>query len=207
MPEPMSQRAFKNFGARTSHSNRGMDFQSEIDAANGYYRLRALADVDRNANEWAYTSDSRWRTFPPELRATTGTGGRIVRVSSNVDYTGGGASFSVAFDAKECAQASIPLANFKEAQIERLVAKERCGVRAGFLVRFTRTGEVYWVAASKVREAFDRAKLQPKGKGAHPKSLSPDWLREHGVCVEEGRGAAMIRVDYLRAVAPELFVR
>ncbi len=188
-----------------AHANLGKAFEADIEAANDAYQRMGLAHVDHNKNEWVTTSSARWQTFAPEMRATTGNGRCLIMVKSNVDFAGGAGRVSVAFDAKETSAASIPLKNFKPEQIARLIEKERCGVRAGFLVRFSRDMSVYWVGARKVREMYDKAMYQAKGKGTHPKSLSQEWLAEHGTLVEAGVNS--IRVDYLRAVAPEVFVR
>ena len=120
----MSQQLhFQSITPPPIHANLGKGFEAEIDAANNYYRVRGVADVDHNRNEWVTRSAQRAQTFPPEMRAQTGNGRCLIMVRSNVDYTGGGRDFAVAFDAKETAQASIPLKAFRPDQIARLVAK------------------------------------------------------------------------------------
>lgn len=67
-------------------------------------------------------------------------------------------------------------------RVEELCDHEASGALAGFLVLFTRTGEVFFVAAIAVRDAQDRVLFQA-GKGKHPKSLSLEWMRAHALHV------------------------
>ncbi len=182
-----------------------MGFQADIDSANATYRSHGIANVRRNKEDWVFSGDpGRNAHYAPSRWARTDDGRRMRRAKSDVDYRGGGRGYSIAFDAKETALASLPLRNIEASQIETLCLDERCGVIAGFLIHFSRDGAVYWIGATKVRDAYDKAKYQPDGKAAHPKSLSREWLAEHGTLVETPR-SSLLRVDYLRAVAPGLF--
>lgn len=166
------------------HANLGKSFEAMLERAHALYAHAGSASVDRNPNEWQPASEGRAMTFPPAMRARTGTGRWIVMARSNIDYSGnvrGGRA--VAFDAKETAKKSIPLDSFTPHQVERLCAKERAGALAGFLVHFSESGEVYWVRASQVRGSQDLVRFAKKGRGKEPKSLSLAWLAEYGVLV------------------------
>jgi penicillin-binding protein-related factor A (putative recombinase) len=185
----MSQQSFHHFRARRPQANRGMTLQSLLDRTHGMYRRQGLACVRRNERVWVYTSPQHAAKLPPMARATTDDGQRkLVMRRSDVDYRGTiGGGRAVAFDAKETSGKSIPLSDDKidTHQVETLCEDERAGALAGFMVHFTGDGRVFFAGASKVRDAKDRAALQPKGKGKYPKSLSLEWMEEHAtlVCV------------------------
>lgn len=181
-------------------ANLGKSFEAEIEVANGVYRRRRLAHIDHNPNEWRTTSRLRWESYPPPMRALTGSGRCLVMDFSNVDFTGGGANFSVAFDCKETVKASFALHAVAAHQIARLVEKERCGVRAGLLIHFSRTGEVYWLGAGALAEVVEKAARAGAGRRPHaPKSLSPAWLQENGIPVKRSKDEFL---DYLSAILP-----
>ena len=176
-----------------------MGFQRMLDRAHRTYRLAGMAVVERNERVWTYTSEGRAKAHPGFMAAKTLDGARfLVMETSQVDYAGTARGRSLRFDAKETTRASIPLENFTRTQVDELCDHERAGALSGFLVHFARTAEVFWVAASRVRSAQDRVLFQV-GRGTHPKSLSPEWLAEHGLHVYTAAHAAD-SCDYLPAL-------
>jgi recombination protein U len=199
-PAPASaQLELEGIERPAGHGERGMAFQRMLDRAHRTYRLAGAAVVERNERVWNYTTERRARGLPGFMAAKTLDGARYLMMeTSQVDYAGTARGRSVRFDAKETARASIPLDQFTRAQVEELCDHERTGALSGFLVHFSRTGQVFWVAASRVRTAQDRVLFQV-GRGTHPKSLSPEWLAEHGLHVYRVAHAAD-SCDYLPAL-------
>ena len=184
-PEPAdSQLALvSDLGRRASQAGRGTSFERMIERAHQSYRIRRTAIVERNKRVWDYTSEKRALLLPKFMAARTLDGRHyLVMETSLVDYAGTARGRSIRFDAKETAEASIPLKNLSREQVEELCNHEAAGALAGFMVLFTRTGEVFFVAAIAVRDAQDRVLFQA-GKGKHPKSLSLDWMKEHALHV------------------------
>jgi recombination protein U len=143
-----------------------------------------LAFVNRNPVEWETVSrkerddalqagritNSQW--------AQTGDGRILIQKQSKTDFEGGGRNgrgFAVLFDAKQTGAASIPLANFREHQVKSLSRAARCGVIAGFMIRFTRTNRVFFAPAPLVEECFVKSRLQ-SGR----KSISTEMLLAGG---------------------------
>lgn len=198
-PAAQPQLEFEGIGRKEGHGQRGMAFQRMLDRAHRTYRHARLAVIERNERVWSYTAEARARALPAFMAARTLDGTRfLVMETSQVDYAGTARGRSIRFDAKETARASIPLDQFTRAQVEELCDHERAGALAGFLVHFARTGQVFWVTASRVREAQDRVIFQV-GRGKHPKSLSPEWMVEQAVHVYDVRHAAD-SCDYLPAL-------
>lgn len=183
LPPTSAQLELEGIERKTGHGQRGMGFQKMLDRAHGAYRHAGLAVVERNERVWSYTTPGRANALPVFMAARTLDGARfLVMETSQVDYGGTARGRSLRFDAKETARASIPLDQFTRNQVQELCDHERSGALAGFLVHFSRTGQVFWVAASRVREAQDRVLFQ-LGRGTHPKSLSPEWMADNAVHV------------------------
>src|SRR4051794_35183803 len=108
----MSQQRLPHTNAPRGHARLGLGFQAEIDATNKYYRARGIANVRRTNVDWVYTGEPSKRDhYVPSQWARTDDGRRLRRIKSDVDYRGGGRGFAISFDAKETADASLPLRN------------------------------------------------------------------------------------------------
>lgn len=105
-----------------THSNRGMEFEAELNAMHDIYRERKLADIHKN-----YVK-------------TTVTGAGTARIDGKAiaDYSGtiGPNGRSVAFDAKDCGGKVIALKELAEHQLEHLGNVYALGGLAFVLVRF-----------------------------------------------------------------------
>lgn len=186
----------EDLGRKQGHGGRGTDFEKMIERAHSFYRRRGMAVVERNKRVWDYTTEGRARSLPAFMAARTLDGrNHLVMENSQVDYSGTAGGRSIRFDAKETAEASIPLRYLKADQVKELCDHELAGALAGFLIHFSRTGEVFWVKASQVRAAQDLVLFQV-GKGRHPKSLSLEWMGEHALAVYTVRHAGDM-CDYL----------
>lgn len=190
----------EDLGRKEGHGGRGTNFEKMLERAHDFYRRRRMAVVERNKRVWDYTTKGRALALPEFMAAKTLDGRNyLVMEPSLVDYAGTARGRSIRFDAKETARPSIPLDQMSRPQVEELCDHEAAGAFAGFMVHFTRTGEVFWVVAIAVREAQDRVLFQV-GKGQHPKSLSLEWMREHALHVYTVRHEGDM-CDYL----PKLF--
>lgn len=184
-PEPAdSQLALvEDLGRKRSHAGRGASFEKMLERAHHFYRARRMAVVERNKRVWDYTTDKRALLLPKYMAARTLDGRHYLTMETSlVDYAGTAKGRSIRFDAKETADASLPLKNLSREQVEELCDHEAAGALAGFMVLFSRTGEVFFVAAVAVRDAQDRVMFQA-GKGKYPKSLSLEWMHSHALHV------------------------
>lgn len=134
------------------HSNLGRDWENQLAATHEWYRRQRWADIVKNPSEWKYTGAKEYnsrRLAEPAMVAATGDGLYMIRVPSDVDYSGGGRGFgkhfSICFDAKTSKQLPVPLKMFKGHQIARVMESARCGSLAGFLLRLSSLDRVFWL--------------------------------------------------------------
>ncbi len=142
--------------------------------AGGQVRMNA-ADLARMARESKATD---WRRFVPESKAEPDYGGVL--------GPGGRAIF---YDAKSTRRDVLDFDNLHAHQIGFLERAARFGAAAGFLVEFSRHGEIYFLPVEIVvrwREAGVR------------KSLPHLFFREHLIAAPPGRG--LILFDYLASL-------
>jgi penicillin-binding protein-related factor A (putative recombinase) len=160
-------------GRPTPHANRGREFQTILNNTHDWYNRQRWGHFYEIPNAYAFVNEFRWRNAPVELRARTeiyfiDRNGRkeqrgglpLLRVKSGPDYLGGIGSLHVEFDAKEFSEASIPVKQFTEHQVQKLYDAERAGAIAGFMVLEKRTSNVYWVTAQYTREWLDQARMR-----------------------------------------------
>jgi recombination protein U len=160
---------------RADHSNRGREFENELMAVHDFYRLQRLADIVKNPSEWVFITnnayDKKSSKYSPGHFARTDIGQRIMRVRSDVDFSGGGKNFSICFDAKESQGKIFPLSNVHPHQIHRLRQSSRCGTIAGFMVKMVDVDRVFFVRAELMEARFEIWQRQP-GRRAKPGTAS-----------------------------------
>lgn len=108
-----------------SQGGRGMDFEHALEEMHALYRSMGVADVRKNYVKSTVMGRGDWaRVDGPAI----------------VDYTGtiGPRGRSVAFDAKDCEGAVIPLDRLREHQLAYLGSIHALGGAAFVLVRFER---------------------------------------------------------------------
>lgn len=184
----------------TDHSNRGLSTEKQLIAAHDYYRLQGIADVVKNPSEWIYISEAEYRRLKEKQErggikrgtlAVTDDLRKMRRVPSDVDFAGGGkcssGHFAICFDAKESAGMRIPLANFKEHQIRRLLQSARCGNIAGFMIRMSDHDRMFFAAAQFIEKRYT------------------DWIKQTYGNRKAKPGTASISVEELEANAIEIF--
>lgn len=140
---------------------RGKQFEQELTATHDWYRFNRKADIVQNPNEWQITTEKHYsqrlskikaKKASPGTLATTDKNQRMLRVYSDVDFSGGGENFSVMFDAKETSVNRLPIANIRPHQIDRLYKASRCGVIAGLMVKLVKVDRVFFIPAAVVRD-------------------------------------------------------
>jgi recombination protein U len=170
---------------RANHSNLGRDWERELESVHDFYRASGRADIVKNPHEWVFITDNQYRSacvkYSAGMFARTANGRWMMRSRSDVDFSGGGAGFSVCFDAKACASATFPLSNLTDHQIRRLKQSARCGTVAGFMIRMSKFSRVFFVPVAYA----DRRHLGwlTQGRRARPgtASLSLADLEENAI--------------------------
>jgi penicillin-binding protein-related factor A (putative recombinase) len=174
-------------------SNLGRGFEKELDAVHEWYRAQGWADIVQNPNTWQIVSEKRYleklklvqqHKAAPGSLAVCDNARKMMRVTSDVDFTGGGANFSICFDAKETKEDRLPMSSLRDHQIQRLVSSSRCGTIAGFMIRMLKHNRVFFVPAAYARR------------------------RENALAVQSGRraksGTASLSIEDLEANAIEI---
>lgn len=165
-------------GAKISSSNRGMDFESDINLSNEYYKEKGLCLVTK-------------RPTPINVVKVDYTHGAIItqayfETQSTTDYNGVYKGRYLDFEAKSTvSKTSLSLANIQPQQIDHLERVLEMGGIAFFLINFSSHSETYFVPAKAIID-FYREK---------PRSSIPySWMKENGKTVKEGY---RLRYDYL----------
>lgn len=175
----------------TNHSNLGRGFEKELAAVHEWYRLQGLADIEKNPSAWAFISEKEYREKLWLVEKGKGAAGslavcdngrKMMRVTSDVDFTGGGKDFSVCFDAKETKEDRMPMSGLRPHQIQRLMMSSRCGVIAGFMIKLLKANRVFFVPVKFVRGKEEEL-LKQTSRRAKPgtASLSIEEMEVNGI--------------------------
>ena len=142
--EPKKKRTLK-----IAAGNRGMDFETEINSVNDYYRDKGLALFSKrptpiNVVKVDYTRGPRITEAYFEAQSTT-------------DYNGIYKGHYIDFEAKSIrSKTSFPLANIPPQQIEHLKRVLKHGGYGFFLIRFALLNEVYFLPAAYVIDYYEK---------------------------------------------------
>lgn len=170
--------------AQTPHANRGRALEQMLARTHDYYERQGIASIEKFPNAFVFCAEIEWQKIQtPALKARTGDGKPLKREKTDCDFKGHARGFGVAFDAKEFAGPSIPLANFKPHQVQRLYMFARTGGRAGFIIWAKRIDSVFWIEAQAFSAIYHTG---------HLKSLNLDWLRENALTICQWTTAALI---------------
>ena len=165
-------------GAKISSSNRGMDFENDINISNEYYIEKDLCVVTKrptpiNVVKVDYTRGATITQAYFETQSTT-------------DYNGVYKGRYLDFEAKSTvSKTSLSLSNIQPQQIEHLERVLRHGGIAFFLINFASHDETYFVPASEIIAFY---KEKPRA------SIPYSWMKEKGKLVKQGYH---LRYDYL----------
>lgn len=171
---------------KTSHANRGMNFESYIVQPNSRYRLRGIASVDKIATPVKILKYAM--SGPKKGRITDG----FFEQKSTVDFIGIYRGKMIAFDAKETQnKTSFPIGNVEEHQVEVLREKNMHRSISFLLVHFQVHQETYILFYEDLEKFWLEA-----AKGGR-RSIPYQFFRENCIRCEAGRNVA---IDYLAAL-------
>lgn len=174
--------------AVTNFANRGMSFETAINATNDYYLSRGLAVIHKKPTPVQIVKVD----YPQRSRA------KIVeayfRQASTTDYSGVYRGHYVDFEAKETRQKTgFPLKNFHQHQIDHMAAVLSQGGLAFVLLHFSALGDTYLLPASYLIASYQ----QKDG----PKSIPLDYIKKHGFVVPN---QGLPQVPYLDIIEKNL---
>ena len=162
-------------------ANRGMSFESAINATNDYYLSRQIAVIHKKPTPIQIVKVD----YPRRSRA------KIVeayfRQPSTTDYSGVYKGHYIDFEAKETRQkTAMPMKNFHLHQIEHMVGVlEQSGI-CFVLLHFSSLKETYLLPAKPLIDFYQI----DKGN----KSMPLDYIKKNGFAIESG---AYPQVPYL----------
>lgn len=184
---------------RTDHSGRGLEFEQELEAANAFYLQKGLCDVVKNPSAWDFARGRDWHTYKNlwgqkhSNSALTGDGRYLMRIRSDVDFSGGGrlpngkGSFSIAFDAKESGDDRFPFGNIKSHQVHRLKQSAKCGGIAGVFIKMKKADRVFFLSVERLQTAYEK------------------WEINRAVGRQTKRGEASFSIEDLERIGVEIF--
>lgn len=184
-----------------NHTHLGREFERMLEQAHAVYAVKKMADVKKNPVEWKYISKSgydKMKHYRQDFVAQTNTGRFIMRVKSNIDFSGVAGGRHVMFDAKQVSRMNFPLADLPEHQLRTLLFSERCGAISGLMIYFSTYKRTFFVPAGYV----DRVGTQMLVKGGK-KSISLSDCGENGTEIPK---TAMIECDWLSVLIDKSFV-
>lgn len=156
------------------HADRGKQFEDDLCALHHFYLERGICDVVQNPNAWEFAQKQHYwkykKIFEERGRhaAQTGDGRYLMRVRSAVDFSGGNATFSICFDAKQTEQKNFPLEKVSPEQVKRLKMSDRCGTIAGLMVWFVEPDRVFFVPSAYLTERYEKWEKLSFGKRRAP---------------------------------------
>lgn len=173
-----------------NHSNLGKEFEEELAAVHALYLRQGVVDVVQNPNAWDFARGREFHNYRLKFdkgertAAKTGDGRYLMRVYSDVDFSGGNGRLTFCFDAKETKGERFPLSNIKPQQIVRLRQSARCGTIAGTLIKFSELDRVFFAPIVYLEKRFEQWTIASYGKRrAKPgvASVSISEFEQHGV--------------------------
>jgi hypothetical protein len=96
-----------------NHSNLGRAFERELEGVHDWYRLQGWADVRNIQSSWKFISRQEYdnlmrlvvqRKYDPGMLAVCANGRVMKRIKSDVDFSGSGEKFGIAFMSIELLQ-------------------------------------------------------------------------------------------------------
>lgn len=172
----------------TNFANRGMSFETAINATNDYYLSRGIAVIHKKPTPVQIVKVD----YPRRSRA------KIVeayfRQASTTDYSGVYRGYYLDFEAKETQQkTAFPLKNFHSHQIEHMARViEQQGI-AFVLLHFASLAQTYLLPA----EALVTFYHNPESK----KSIPLDYIKKFGFLIPHG---AFPQIPYLDVIDKKL---
>lgn len=184
---PNQQKLFNVF----DHSNLGLKFELDLEAAHDWYQRQGWADVRKIPSNWVFISEAEYQKLliklgrgelSPGSLAVCDNGRKMQRVKSDVDFVGSGSRFGIAFDAKTSSGTNFPLSMVKPHQMLKLRQRSLCKITSGAMVLMAKYNRVFFVSF----DYLDRRQMQllrQTGPRATPgtASISMADLEAHAV--------------------------
>ena len=167
----------------TTHKNRGMSLESDLNISNEYYREIDKAYIYKKPTPIQITKVD----YPSRDKATIKEG--FFTTPSTTDYNGLYKGYYIDFEAKETkSTTSFVLTNIHPHQIEHLKNIDRHQGIAFLIVRFTTLNETYLYPAKQFVEYIETTDR---------KSIPIDIFREQAYLIKD---SYCPRIDYLKIV-------
>jgi recombination protein U len=169
----------------SSFSNRGMNFEEDIQTSNEFYRSQRLAVIHKKPTPLQIVN-----VHYPKRSAAVVTEAYFQKPSTT-DFNGVYKGMYIDFEAKETKnKTSFPLKNFHAHQIEHMKAVlEQAGI-SFVLVHFRIHEEIYLVPGTFIVSWYE-------SKENHRKSIPKVEIEENGFPVKTGYHP---RIDYLASI-------
>ena len=167
----------------TTHKNRGMTLENELNLSNEYYREIDKAYIYKKPTPIKITKVD----YPSRNKAMIKEG--FFTTPSTTDYNGLYKGFYIDFEAKETkSSTAFALTNIHPHQIEHLKNIDRHHGIAFLIVRFTTLNETYLLSAKKLNIFLETTDRQ---------SIPIDFFGSQAHLIKDGYQP---RIDYLKIV-------
>lgn len=172
----------------TNFANRGMSFESAINATNDYYLAKGLAVIHKKPTPIQIVRVD----YPRRSRA------KIVeayfRQASTTDYSGVYKGHYIDFEAKETQQkTTFPLKNFHRHQIKHMEKVVAQGGICFVLLHFSNSRETFLLPSQRLIAVYNQV--------GGLKSISIDYIKTYGYAIELG---AFPQIPYLDIIDKKL---
>lgn len=182
-PNGIKKKNNSSFDSKTSHKNRGITLENEINSSNEYYREIEKAYIYKKPTPIKIVKvdyPSRDKAVIKEAYFT---------IPSTTDYNGLYKGKYIDFEAKETKnKTSFPLSNIHEHQIKHLENIYKNNGISFLIVRFTKLNETYLLETNIF---IDYVKKENK------KSIPIDFFRKKAYLIKDGYCP---KIDYLKIV-------
>ena len=182
-PNGIKKKATSVESTPTSHKNRGMNLEDELNQTNEYYRSIDKAYIYKKPTPIKITKvdyPSRDKTVIKEA---------FFAVPSTTDYNGLYKGYYIDFEAKETqSKTSFALSNIHPHQIKHLENIVRHKGISFLIVRFTSLNLTYLLRTEDFIDYLDNNER---------KSIELDYFKQKGYLIKDGYNP---RVDYLKIV-------
>lgn len=182
-PNGIKKKNNNSFDSKTSHKNRGITLENEINSSNEYYREIEKAYIYKKPTPIKIVKvdyPSRDKAVIKEAYFT---------VPSTTDYNGLYMGKYIDFEAKETKnKTSFPLSNIHEHQIKHLENIYKNNGISFLIVRFTKLNETYLLETNIFIDYINKE---------NKKSIPIDFFREKAYLIKDGYCP---KIDYLKIV-------
>ncbi|HEY9577291.1 MAG TPA: Holliday junction resolvase RecU [Pseudobacillus sp.] len=169
-----------------SYSNRGMTLEEDLNDTNTFYLERGLAVIHKKPTPVQIVQVDYPRRSAAVIKEA------YFKQASTTDYNGVYRGKYVDFEAKETKNATaFPLKNFHKHQIAHMRSVEKQEGISFVIIRFTVTGEVFYLPASRLFEYWDR--MESGGR----KSITKAEIESSGFSIRTGLHP---RIPYLSVI-------